>query len=202
MCQSFLVVLTSWTSVINTLFHPVTLGHGCKQSKFKLENCQALAWWPLFSCPGSFHPVNCVVYFFILPAWPLGNVLNELFAVASLFDSHGNMGCNNDSINFKGSNVSGGQVIPLMQSIKTDLAFAWSSCQLVTIAIECCLPWQVIVLSRIILMALDVVWYYHYVVLFHHLLCNLKQIIVGGQGASKVMMTPLLNSANECLIVN
>ena len=41
-------------------------------------------------------------------------------------------------------------------------------------------------------MALDVVWYYRYVVLFHHLLCNLKQIIVMGHGASKAMMTPLL----------
>ena len=27
----------------HTLFHPVTLGHRCKQSEFKLEDCQALA---------------------------------------------------------------------------------------------------------------------------------------------------------------
>ena len=51
-------------------------------------------------------------------------------------------------------------------------------------------------------MALDVVWYYHCVVFFHHLLYDLKQIIVRGQGVNKAMMAPLLNSVIECLIVN
>ena len=119
--------------MINTLFHPVTLGHSCKQSEFKLEDCQALAWWQLFSCTGMCHPVNGMVCFFILPACPLSDVLNKLPMVAGFLISSGNMRCNAVSINLKGSNVPGGQVIPLVQSIKADLAFMWSSYQLVTI---------------------------------------------------------------------
>ena len=73
-----------------------------------------------------------MVYFFILPACPLSDVFNKLPTVAGLLDSSGIMRCNDVSINFKGSNVPSGQVIPLMYSrdqifkyIKANLKLHW-----------------------------------------------------------------------------
>ena len=74
--------------------------------------------------PSQWYDMFLYLAIFILPAHPLSDVLNKLPTVAGLLDSGGHMRCNDESINFKGSNLPRGQVIPPVQSIMAGLAFA------------------------------------------------------------------------------